>query len=82
MFPSIRLFPSNQFYDGLITDHESILSRGLPKYLHNLETFFRERMIFFDIQCSTEANDDKSKCNKEEVEFTLRLVELITAITS
>ena len=30
MFPSIRQFPSNQFYDVLLTDHSSILTRSLP----------------------------------------------------
>lgn len=77
MHPSIRKFPSDQFYDGLIHDHESIMARQLPPQLQDLAQFFGSRMIFFDVQHAMETVDDKSKCNYGEAEFTQRLVELI-----
>lgn len=77
MHPSIRKFPSDQFYDGLIHDHESIMARQLPPQLQDLAQFFGSRMIFFDVQHAIETVDDKSKCNYGEAEFTQRLVELI-----
>ena len=77
MHPSIRQFPSNQFYDGLIHDHESIAERQLPQTLRNLAKFLGSRMIFFDVKGTRETVDDKSKCNHAEAEFTRRLVEVI-----
>ena len=76
MHHSIRQFPSDQFYDGLIQDHESTVTRSMPASLKGLENIFKSRMLFFDLP-SRESHDDKSKCNREEAEFTQRLVELI-----
>lgn len=50
MHPSIRKFPSDEFYDGLIHDHESITARQLPPQLQNLAQVLGSRMIFFDVQ--------------------------------
>ena len=77
MHPSIRRFPSSQFYDDLIQDHESISERQLPSSLRNLDKFFGSRMVFFDVQGTKETVDDKSKSNHAEAEFARRLVELI-----
>lgn len=82
MFPTIRQFPSDQFYDGLLTDHESILSRGLPPHLQNLQTFFRSRAVFFDLQDTQEQSDESSKCNRCEAQFTRRLIELLARLSN
>lgn len=82
MHPSIRRFPSSQFYDDLIHDHESIAERQLPSTLGNLEKFFGSRMVFFDVQGTRETVDDKSKSNHAEAEFARRLVELIAHLNS
>ena len=82
MWPSIRQFPGNQFYDGLITDHESILKRALPPHLVNIEKFFKSRMVFIDVQDTMETNNGMSKCNKYEAEFTKRLVEVLATLST
>jgi hypothetical protein len=48
----------------------------MPASLRGLEEIFKSRMLFFNLP-SRESVDDKSKCNREEAEFTQRLVELI-----
>ena len=77
MHPKIRAFPSEQFYGGAITDHQSIGLRNSPLTISNLARVFPQRMIFFDICESEEAYDNKSKCNYEEADFTKILVDFI-----
>jgi superfamily I DNA and/or RNA helicase len=50
MHPKIRAFPSNQFYDGAISDHPSIGYRSAPLTITNLTRVFSSRIIFFDIE--------------------------------
>lgn len=70
MHPSIRKFPSKQFYDNRINDHDSVVRRKLSSSLLQLEKILGGRMIFFDIKDSKESVDDKSKCNHDEAELT------------
>lgn len=77
MHPSIRKFPSKQFYDNQISDHESVTRRKLSAPLQALAELFKTRLIFFDIKDSRETTDDRSKCNMDEAEFTKQLVEFI-----
>jgi len=77
MHPKIRAFPSEQFYDGAISDHPSIGYRSAPLTITNLTSVFSSRMIFFDIEQSEEVYDNKSKCNFEEADFTKQLVEFM-----
>ena len=77
MHPKIRAFPSEQFYDGQISDHASIGFRSAPVTIANLVRLFTDRVIFFDIQGSEEVYDNKSKCNFEEADFTRMLVDFI-----
>ena len=70
MHPSIRKYPSQQFYDGLIRDHESVNRRKLSSSIKNLAGIFGTRMIFFDLKDSSESVDDRSKFNMDEAEFT------------
>ena len=70
MHPSIRKFPSKQFYEGKISDHDSVVRRKLSKSLQQIEDIFGSRMLFFDISDSQETVDDKSKCNHDEAELT------------
>ena len=82
MHPKIRAFPSEQFYEGAITDHSSIGTRSAPLQISNLSQVFTNRLIFFDIQNSEEVFDNKSKCNYEEADFTKMLVDFIARKSS
>jgi superfamily I DNA and/or RNA helicase len=82
MHPKIRAFPSEQFYGGAITDHSSIGTRAHPQQIENLTHVFANRIIFFDIQDSEEIYDNKSKCNMEEADFTMNLVDFIARKSS
>jgi len=70
MHPSIRKYPSKQFYDDLIRDHESVKRRKLSSSIKNLAGVFGTRMIFFDLKDSSESVDNMSKFNMDEAEFT------------
>ena len=43
MHPDIRKFPSDTFYGGLISDHESVNMRDWKN------TIFKKRVVFFDL---------------------------------
>ena len=77
MHPNIRAFPSEQFYGGAITDHPSIGLRSAPQQIANLAQVFASRVLFFDVQDSEEAVENKSKCNLAEADFTRMLVDFI-----
>jgi senataxin len=82
MFPTISQFPSGQFYDGKITDHSSVTSRGLPSNLKNLEQLFNSRVVFFDLYKTKESTFNVSKQNQTEAEFTQKLIEMIQRIST
>ena len=69
MFPHIRYFPSEAFYEGRITDGDSVISRELDAVIQNLHENF-QRVIFFDLAESNEKQMDLSRCNKAEANFT------------
>ena len=75
MHPSIRAYPSEQFYDGAITDHSSIGNRIAPASISNLSRVITKRLVFFDIMDSEEIFDNKSKCNLEEADFIKILID-------
>lgn len=77
MHETISKFPSGQFYDGLITDHQSIKERVITPMEIHLEKLLKSRMVFFDISCSNESIDEKSKYNGDEADFTQTLIQLI-----
>ena len=77
MHPSIRKFPSRQFYDNQISDHDSVRRRKLSSSLQRMADLFKNRLIFFDIKDSKESTDDRSKSNTDEAEFTRQLIEFI-----
>ena len=63
MQPEIREFPSENFYDGRLKDHASILERPWPGYFRGLE---KRNVVFFDIRFSTEHMKRSSFQNNEE----------------
>jgi superfamily I DNA and/or RNA helicase len=77
MHETISKFPSGYFYDGLITDHQSIKERVITPMEIHLEKLLKSRMVFFDISCSNESIDEKSKYNGDEADFTQTLIQLI-----
>jgi superfamily I DNA and/or RNA helicase len=77
MHPTIRKFPSKQFYQNSLIDHESINRRKSTGSLKSIEEVLFSRMIFFDIKDSQESLDDRSKCNGDEAELTKQLVEFL-----
>lgn len=48
MYPTIRKFPSDAFYEGRITDGDSVLTRELDMTIKNLTAHF-SRVVFFDL---------------------------------
>lgn len=82
MHPRIRAFPSEQFYEGAITDHTSIGLRGAPLTISNMASIFTNRVIFFDLLDSDEEQENKSKCNIDEADFSKMLVDFIARKSS
>lgn len=76
MFPTIRKFPSDAFYEGKINDGESVLTRELDKTLNNLAALF-SRVIFFDLRGSVEKQIDLSRVNVQEANFTFSLIQTL-----
>ena len=77
MHQNIRMFPSRQFYDDRVQDHESIARRSLSPPLAKILQLLGGRVIFFDIIDSQEHAEDRSKCNADEAEFTNALINLM-----
>lgn len=78
MHPSIRQFPSDQFYNGALRDCKEILSRekecqDLPKV--NLLSKYYKRVVFFDLLYSAESDNNLSKRNDAESDFTFKLIQ-------
>eukprot|EP00347_Sterkiella_histriomuscorum_P002715 403367086 len=84
MHPSIRQFPSNQFYEGGLKDSESVIQRQqdfstLPVGLRVLNQTV-SNLIFFDLKYGQESVNDTSKSNKDEAQFILTLFQDIIKI--
>ena len=77
MHPSIRKFPSIQFYDDKIKDHDSIIKRELKGTMAKMNKLFQTRLLFIDMHDSLESSDDKSRLNINEAEFTKQLIDYI-----
>jgi senataxin len=73
MYPTIRKFPSDAFYEGKISDGDSVLTRELDQTLKNLAAHFN-RVVFFDIKGSVEKLVDLSRVNITEANFTFQLI--------
>ena len=69
MYPTIRKFPSDAFYEGKLNDSDSVLTRELDKTMNNLAANF-SRVVFFDIRGSVEKQVDLSRVNITEANFT------------
>jgi superfamily I DNA and/or RNA helicase len=76
MHPHIRSFPSKMFYNDLITDDKSVMSRGpLPVLIQNLESSkLFARVNFLDLPKSQESVDETSKTNQDEARYTMALL--------
>lgn len=77
MHPSIRKFPSMEFYDDKIQDHDSVIRRKIPQNIKTLCEVFQSRLLFFDIYDSNENSDEKSRMNLSEAEFTKQLLDFM-----
>ena len=53
MYPTIREFPSNAFYEGRIRDGPSVMTRELDEAIKILHHLF-SRVMFFDLAWSME----------------------------
>ncbi len=75
MDPAIRKFPSDQFYSGKLTDDESVSTRQLEPALMSLKTNLGlKSTMFFDLCFSSESMSEKSRNNRDEVEFICKLL--------
>ena len=81
MHPLIREFPSNAFYDGKIGDGKNVITRKLDQEMSRLSQFIR-RNVFFDLCNSRESASERSRCNMDEVRFTLNLIKFIVQAAS
>lgn len=70
MHPCLRKFPSQQFYEDRIMDHETVLpygssARPIDLKLRSIEKAFKgRRLLFVDLRDSRESrDDDRSKRN-------------------
>ena len=80
MFPTIRKFPSDAFYEGKINDGDSVLTRELDKAITNLSAHF-SRVVFFDIKKSVEEPLDLSRMNVTEANFTFQLIQTLIKLS-
>lgn len=76
MHPLIRSYPSKAFYENAITDGQNVTRRKLDKEMTILSEKLR-RVSFFDLIKSSESIDTRSKYNRDEVNFTLALVQYL-----
>lgn len=80
MYPPIRKFPSDAFYEGRITDGDSVLNRELEASILSLTKHF-SRVVFFDLVKAREEKIDLSKTNYAEALFTFNLVRTIVTLS-
>lgn len=81
MHPAISSFPSQRFYDGLIGNADSVLSRELPWPIVQLRKLMNDCVnVFFDVQTGHESTEHQSKFNREEAKFTRTFCELIASV--
>ncbi|CAD8063304.1 unnamed protein product [Paramecium sonneborni] len=71
MDSEIRKFPSFEFYQNKLTDHESVLHRELP------ENYFKRSMLFLDIIDGQEKRDNTSFVNEKEANIIIQLLQNI-----
>ncbi len=79
MHPDIKEFPSQKFYDGMLTDDISIRARVnnsavYPGILQNIEQKMNHFMFLDTVYAREEANET-SKSNKDEAMFILQIFE-------
>lgn len=86
MHPTLRMWPSRQFYEGRISDHETVLESGpnarilLPELLAFQKALKGRRSLFIDLVASHETLDSvRSKCNYMEAAATAGLLKLLAA---
>ncbi|CAA0823851.1 P-loop containing nucleoside triphosphate hydrolases superfamily protein [Striga hermonthica] len=74
MHPHIRDFPSRYFYQGRLTDSESVVN--LPDELYYKDSLLRP-YVFYDITCGRESHcrGSVSFQNTQEAQFCVRLFE-------
>ena len=81
MHCDIRRFPSEMFYDNLITDGINISQRQLEPVLIKLGEKFK-RIVFFDLAKSIESSEfKKSKLNEMESVWTFNLLDYFAEIS-
>lgn len=66
MHPTIRAFPSNQFYNGEIVDAPSIAKRAI----HDMGA---PHLMFYNLTYTKSTNEGKSKVNDLEADFIAKL---------
>ena len=78
MNPSIRMFPSKQFYEERLQDDESITKRVEdPEYFDSSLGAISKNLNalkFFDITYSREDASETSKTNRDEISFIENLI--------
>ncbi|CAD8060020.1 unnamed protein product [Paramecium primaurelia] len=71
MDSEIRKFPSFEFYQNKLIDHESVIQRELP------ENYFKKQMLFLDIIDGQEKRDNTSYINEKEAYIVFQLIKNI-----
>ncbi|CAD8153272.1 unnamed protein product [Paramecium octaurelia] len=71
MDSEIRKFPSFEFYQNKLIDHESVIKRKLP------ENYFKKQMLFLDIIDGQEKRDNTSYINEKEANLVIQLINSI-----
>ena len=74
MHEQIRKFPSDQFYEGRITDDDSVKRREMPLMVVKMSKRLRNRVTFIDLPCSSESLEETSKINNQEAKAILGLL--------
>jgi senataxin len=80
MHPLIRAFPSKKYYEDKLTDGSDVLNRKLDPELSNIASSLT-RSVFFDLTKSRENEKFFSKCNYNEVDFTLALLTFLVKLS-
>ena len=73
MDPQISAFPSKEFYNSKLKDHDSVVNRVVPAHLKEFEKNMNtRRLLFIDLPGSKDVTDSTlSKSNKLEVAATI-----------